>query len=234
MRLSLLCQIFYQNEEGELPGTKAEFYEIFTRYFYEWKPELVPDVINSYQLKKELHEALGKLALAGINSDLKFRLKRSLAVEEMGEKLFKLAYDLGWLNQVDRDAVNDEDVYAFFHPNFQEYFAALIIDDWHYFLNHVPNNPEEGIYRIFEPQWKEVMLLWIGRKNVEKEQKESFLSTLIDLSDNIAAAIMFRTSLLWIAVTAALFGVANVLSCLSTAIIVIIFTMINLIFWQLY
>ena len=184
LRLSLLCQIFYQDEQGELPETKAEFYEIFTRYFYEWKPELVPEIINSYQLKKELHQALGKLALAGINSDLKFRLKRSLAVEEMGEKLFKLAYDLGWLNQVDRDAVNDEDVYAFFHTNFQEYFAALIIDDWNYFLNHVPNNPEEGIYRIFEPQWKEVMLLWIGRKNVEKEQKESFLSTLIDLSDN--------------------------------------------------
>ncbi|MHC5729613.1 MAG: hypothetical protein ACYTXY_36915, partial [Nostoc sp.] len=33
LRLSLLCQIFYQNEEGQLPGTKAEFYEIFTRYF---------------------------------------------------------------------------------------------------------------------------------------------------------------------------------------------------------
>ncbi|MHC5729612.1 MAG: AAA family ATPase, partial [Nostoc sp.] len=131
-----------------------------------------------------MHRALGKLALAGINSDLKFRLKRSLAVGEMGEKLFKLAYDLGWLNQVDRDAVNDEDVYAFFHPNFQEYFAALIIDDWNYFLNHVPNNPEEGIYRIFEPQWKEVMLLWIGRKDIKIEQKESFLSTLIDLSDN--------------------------------------------------
>ena len=184
LRLSLLCQIFYQNEDGELPETKAEFYEIFTRYFYEWKPELVPDVINSYQLKKELHQALGKLALAGINGDLKFRLKRSLAVEQMGEKLFKLAYDLGWLNQVDRDAVNDEDVYAFFHPNFQEYFAALIIDDWHYFLNHVPNNPEAGIYRIFEPQWKEVMLLWIGRKDVKKEQKESFINTVIDLPDD--------------------------------------------------
>ena len=184
LRLSLLCQIFYQNQDGELPETKAEFYEIFTRYFYEWKPELVPDVINSYQLKKELHQALGKLALAGINGDLKFRLKRSLAVEQIGEKLFKLAYDLGWLNQVDRDAVNDEDVYAFFHPNLQEYFAALIIDDWHYFLNHVPNNPEAGIYRIFEPQWKEVMLLWIGRKNVKKEQKESFLNKLIDLPND--------------------------------------------------
>ncbi|MHC5614673.1 MAG: hypothetical protein ACYTXA_27745 [Nostoc sp.] len=34
----------------------------------------------------------------------------------------------------------------------------------------------------------------------------------------IAAAIMVRTSLLWIAVTAALLGFANVLSCLSSAI----------------
>ncbi|MBC6434602.1 signal transduction protein, partial [Nostoc sp. HG1] len=169
-------------EQGELPETKAEFYEIFIRYFYEWKPELVPDVINSYQLKKELHEALGKLALAGINSDFRFRLKRSLAVEEMGERLFKLAYDLGWLNQVDRDAANDEDVYAFFHPNFQEYFAALAIDNWHYFLNHNNTNPnpfikyndQDCVYRIFEPKWKEVILLWFGRRDIKAKNKEEF------------------------------------------------------------
>ncbi|MFO5529250.1 MAG: NACHT domain-containing protein, partial [Cuspidothrix sp.] len=150
LRLCLLCQIFDQNDQGELPETKAQFYEIFTRYFYEWKPELVPDLIKSYELKQELHEALGKLALAGINSDLRFRLKRSFAVKTMGdEKLFNLACEVGWLNQVDRDAVNDEDVYAFFHPNFQEYFAALVIDDWRYFLNHVSDNPDEGIYRVF-------------------------------------------------------------------------------------
>ncbi|MEA5527461.1 NACHT C-terminal alpha/beta 1 domain-containing protein [Nodularia spumigena] len=187
LRLSLLCQIFYQDEQGELPETKAQFYEIFTRYFYEWKPELVPDVSNSYQLKQELHQSLGKLALAGINSDVRFRLKRSLAVEEMGEKFFKLGCDLGWLNQVDRDAVNDEDVYAFFHPNFQEYFAALVIDDWHYFLNHVPQNPDEGVYRVFEPKWKEVILLWFGNKNgggAYQDKKEEFIKALFNFHDN--------------------------------------------------
>ncbi|MFO5492681.1 MAG: NACHT domain-containing protein, partial [Cuspidothrix sp.] len=185
LRLCLLCQIFDQNDQGELPETKAQFYEIFTRYFYEWKPELVPDLIKSYELKQELHEALGKLALAGINSDLRFRLKRSFAVKTMGdEKLFNLACEVGWLNQVDRDAVNDEDVYAFFHPNFQEYFAALVIDDWRYFLNHVSDNPDEGIYRVFEPKWKEVMLMWIGRNDIQTEDKEFFMNTLIDFTDN--------------------------------------------------
>lgn len=185
LRLCLLCQIFEQDENGELPETKAQFYELFTRYFYEWKPELVPDLIKSYELREKLHQGLGNLALAGINSDVKFRLKRSFAVKAMGdERLFNLACEVGWLNQVDRDAINDEDVYAFFHPNFQEYFAALIIDDWHYFLNHVPQNPDEAIYRVFEPKWKELMLMWIGRKDIKTEDKESFMNTLIDFPDN--------------------------------------------------
>jgi predicted NACHT family NTPase len=54
----------------------------------------------------------------------------------MGEPLFNLACRLGWLNLVDREAKTDEAVYAFFHPTFQEYFAACAIDDWRYFLNH--------------------------------------------------------------------------------------------------
>ncbi len=193
LRLSLLCQIFDQDGNGELPETKAQFYQLFTRYFYEWKPELVPDVSDSYQLKQELHQALGKLALAGINSDVIFRLKRSLAVEEMGESLFKLAYDLGWLNQVDRDANNHEAVYAFFHPNFQEYFAALAIDDWRDFLNHVPTNPVKAKYRVFEPQWREVILLWLGRNDINKNQKDDFMNALIKF-DAVSGHFEFYSS----------------------------------------
>ncbi|MBD2146351.1 hypothetical protein [Sphaerospermopsis sp. FACHB-1194] len=188
LRLSLLCQIFDQDENGELPETKAQFYQLFTRYFYEWKPELVPDLITSYELREKLHQGLGKLALAGINSDVRFRLKRSFAVKAMGdERLFNLACEVGWLNQVDRDAVNDEDVYAFFHPNFQEYFAALVIDDWRYFLNHVADNPDQGVYRVFEAKWKEVILLWSGNKNggqAYQDQKEEFIKALFDFQDN--------------------------------------------------
>ncbi|MEH2043309.1 NACHT C-terminal alpha/beta 1 domain-containing protein [Nostoc sp.] len=187
LRLALLCQIFYKNGQGELPETKAQLYEIFTRYFYEWKSDVVAqELIDSYELQQELHQALGKLALAGINSNCRFRLKASLAVQEIGEKLFKLACDVGWLNLVDRDAGNDEPVYALFHPNFQEYFAALVIDNWHYFLNHVPQNPEDGIYHIFEPQWQEVILLWFGKKVVckaDQDQKEEFINGLFVFKD---------------------------------------------------
>jgi HEAT repeat protein len=117
----------------------------------------------------------------------------------MGEPLFDLACRLGWLNLVDREAKTDEAVYAFFHPTFQEYFAACAIDDCRYFLNHDNENsnpllnPNPSLeydngkpgYRIFEPQWKEVILLWLGREGSEdfRKQKEEFIEALIGFED---------------------------------------------------
>ncbi|MBE9197791.1 HEAT repeat domain-containing protein [Nodularia sp. LEGE 06071] len=183
LRLALLCQTFHLDKQGELPETKAALYERFTDYFYEWKPEQITELNNSNDLKYELHNALSKLAFAGINSAARFRLKRSLARQEMGEKLFKLACDVGWLNLVDRLAGTDEEVYAFFHANFQEYFAALQVNNWREFFNHIPNNPTQGVYHIFEPQWKEVILLWLGRENVEAREKEAFIKALVEFDD---------------------------------------------------
>ncbi|MFK0735204.1 MAG: NACHT domain-containing protein, partial [Gloeotrichia echinulata HAB0833] len=183
LRLALLCQTFDLDNQGELPETKAALYERFTRYFYDWKSELFPDLSDSDDLKDELHSALSKLAFAGINSSSRFRLRRRLARHEMGEKLFKLACDVGWLNLVDRLAKTDEEVYAFYHPNFQEYFAALAVKDWHEFINHIPDHPKQGTYRIFAPQWKEVILLWLGREDVRNEEKEAFIQALVEFND---------------------------------------------------
>ncbi|MEG4056506.1 MULTISPECIES: NACHT domain-containing protein [unclassified Microcoleus] len=131
LRLSLLCQIFNKNKQAELPETKAELYQHFVRYFYEWKPaQSGLDWATQPGLQEELHQALGRLSIAGLDSDARFRLPLSLIKQKMDDKLFKLAWALGWLNLVDREAATaDEAVYAFFHPTFQEYFASLVIDN---------------------------------------------------------------------------------------------------------
>lgn len=214
LRLALLCQTFYLDKQAELPETKALLYERFTRYFYEWKQSIHPeDLINRNELKDELHQALGKLAQADINNTARFRLSQSLVCQTMGEQLFKLACDLGWLNLVERDAKTDESVYAFFHPTFQEYFAALAVDDWDYFLprEHDNHNPKavRDTYRIFEPQWKEVILLWLGRKDVAEEQKETFIKALIEYKDGCGSENFYGYQAYLLAAT----GIAEFKKC---------------------
>ncbi|NCS29110.1 MAG: NACHT domain-containing protein [Microcystis aeruginosa F13-15] len=183
LRLVVLCQI-WSLEPGDLPETKAQLYQVYLPYFYDWKKE-VRDLTQDDHLQASLHQALGKLAIAGIESVSRYRLPRKLAVEVMGQELFKLAVTLGWLNIVDRDIVTQEAVYAFFHPTFQEFFAACGVEDWDFFLprNHVDRPVEGKVYRIFEAKWKEVILLWLGRSDVKDEEKEGFIRDLVDFKD---------------------------------------------------
>jgi len=182
LRLTLLCRTWLQRE-GELPETKAQLYRQFTEAFYLWKQESFP---TTGEERRELEKALGELALAAISGeDSRFRLTHRQVCNTLGDgERYQLAIDLGWLNQVGVAAENpSEKVYAFWHPTFEEYFAALAVDDWHFFLTHVPENPAAGTYRIFEKQWKEVILLWLGRDDVPKVQKEAFIEALVDFED---------------------------------------------------
>ncbi|MFB2892543.1 HEAT repeat domain-containing protein [Aerosakkonemataceae cyanobacterium BLCC-F50] len=217
LRLALLCQIWY-NRQVDLPETKAALYRQFTQYSYEWK-QAEYDRKHGKSIKAqqgELNKALGKLALAGLNSKVRFRLEESLAHEVMTEDMFNFACDLGWLNLVDRDKETDDAVYAFFHPTFQEYFAAQAIDDWNYFLprSHDNRNPKpvpESKYRIFEPQWKEVILLWLGRTGDKiKEQKEAFIKALIEFNDGCKDFYHYRAYFLAAA------GIAEFKNCKLT------------------
>ena len=184
--------------QGELPETKAALYERFIRYHYEWKQAEFPTNLTE---QDELKKALGELAQEALTkSTTRFRIAHKLAYKVMGETLFNCACRLGLLNQVNRDFQTDEPFYAFYHPTFQEYFAALAIDDWGFFLprDHKDKpvkdaDDKDKPYRIFERQWKEVILLWLGREDEKlREQKEKFIQALVELADGCDNFYQYR------------------------------------------
>ena len=187
LRLMLLCYSWQQQNDlqpGKLPSTKAGLYKWFAESFYTWNQGKVDEKFS----ETELERALGKLAVQAIDSkESRFRLRETFICQYLEESLFEIAKNLGWLNQVGVAAENpNEKVYAFYHPSFEEYFASIAIDDWHFFLNPLPVNPIQGTYRIFEPQWKEVILLWLGRNDISVEQKEGLIKTLVEFADECA------------------------------------------------
>ena len=55
--------------------------------------------------------------------------------------------------------------------------------NWNLFLNHVPNQPSEGTYRIFDSQCKDEILQWLEQEDVAREEKEEFIKALIEFND---------------------------------------------------
>ncbi|MEG4317774.1 MULTISPECIES: NACHT domain-containing protein [unclassified Microcoleus] len=185
LRLSMLCQSWCVAER-DLPSTKAALYEQFTTYFFEWKQEEFQKkhrVLKETD-KKQIQQALAKLALAAMESANRFRIEQEFAIGQMEEQWFDLADELGWLVLVDRDTRRKKPVYSFLHSSFQEYFAASAIYHWDFFLpSQHKDKPVAGKYRIFEPQWKEVVLLWLGREEIAQYQKEELIKTLLNFED---------------------------------------------------
>ena len=187
LRLALLCST-WQGSDGGLPETKAGLYQQFVEEVYKWKENRFP---TTEQQQEELNAALGRLAKRAIDQETsRFRLTHKFVREELGDpkqqnSLFWLALKLGWLNEVGlaAESATKKKVYAFYHPTFEEYFAALAVENWDEFLNHVPDNPARGVYRIFASQWKEVILLWLGCEDVEKKEKEEFIQELMEFDD---------------------------------------------------
>ncbi|MBD2213107.1 HEAT repeat domain-containing protein [Nostoc linckia FACHB-104] len=185
LRLTLLC-LSWQSGDGKLPDTQAGLYQQFVDDFYKWKKDEF--ATNSHQ-RQQLNIKLGELAKAAIDKEAtRFRLRQDFVNQFLGDvddenSLLNLALNRGWLNSIGIDKQR-KPVYAFFHASFQEYFAAKAIDDWHFFLNHFIKNPSQGTYRIFEPQWKQTILLWLGREEENlKQQQQQFIDALVNFKD---------------------------------------------------
>ncbi|MEA5564063.1 NACHT domain-containing protein [Anabaena sp. UHCC 0399] len=187
LRLTLLC-FNWQSGDGKLPETQAGLYQRFVDDFCKWKKDEFP---TTYRQEQQLNIKLGELAKTAIDKEAtRFRLRQDFVTQFLGDaedenSLFRLALNRGWLNQVGIDT-NRKPVYAFFHASFQEYFAAKAIDDWHFFIprNHKNKPVNNKKYRIFEPQWKQTILLWLGREEENiKQQKQQFIDALVNFKD---------------------------------------------------
>jgi HEAT repeat protein/energy-coupling factor transporter ATP-binding protein EcfA2 len=222
LRLTLLC-FSWNVQQGRLPETQAELYEQFIEDFYSWKQRQFPT--RAIQ-RRQLNAALGELAREAIDKETtRFRLRQDFVKQFLGEdeeepgSLIQMALQLGWLNRVGFDAENPrKKVYAFFHPTFEEYFAASAIDNHQFFLNHFPSNPNtlRANYRIFEPQWKQVFLLWLGCKDEElRQQKESLIGALITFKDGCKGVYRDRSFFL------AAEGIAEFKDCSLSDVIIL-------------
>ncbi|MCF3609764.1 NACHT domain-containing protein, partial [Planktothrix agardhii 1033] len=195
LRLTLLC-LTWTKGGYKLPETKAGLYQRFVEGHYKWKENKEEFRLKETEQRK-MNRLLGELAKKALDSkDSRFRIRKSL-INQFSQQsdeyinMLELAIKLDWLVPIglpttdEKDA--DETVYAFYHPTFQEYFAALAIKDkdWDYFLprNH-ENCPVEGKeYRIFQPQWKQAILLWLGRDDVNSGEKEAFIQKLVNFDE---------------------------------------------------
>jgi HEAT repeat protein len=187
-----LCRSWQLGGE-QLPDTKAQLFTQFVEVIYQWKDWTQETFTTpSRANKQELDQALGRLAQRAIDEEKsRFVLRQDFVTSELGDpedplSLFYLAKKLGWLNMVQEDLKNSQNnTWAFLHPTFQEYFAASALDDWDFFLprNHKNSPVANKPYRIFEPQWKEVILLWLGRESIDEEQKKDFIRALVEFDD---------------------------------------------------
>ncbi|NMF64724.1 NACHT domain-containing protein [Brasilonema octagenarum] len=220
LRLTLLCHIWSENSQ-RLPNTKADFYQFLVDNYNQLKK----DVYSKFQIpegiRKELNPKLGELARHAIDDvNCRFRLRESFIKKYLhhdpnDEKssLFLWALKLGWLLDIGYPTEGEnnsyEKVYAFFHPSFQEYFAATVDKTYDFFLpsEHKNRPVKDESYRIFEPQWREVILLWLGRIDVDNKQKEDFIQRLVNFEDGCGKFYQYRAYFLAAA------GIAEIIQC---------------------
>jgi hypothetical protein len=203
---SLLCYA-YGMGRGELPPTKAELYSDYVDSLYEWQQWKPEHPAETKPTRRELKQALGKLALRALEEG--FTILKQDFIEnhfaELDEPLFQLALKLNLIILLGIDPEQPrKNLYTFFHPTFQEYFAAgAIADKWHFFLNPVPGNPAAGSYRLFdsESKWLDVYFFWLGQPAVNRASKLSLLRALVAFEDECTDYNFYRLRGYFIAAT---------------------------------
>lgn len=190
LRLALLCRS-WSLSQGNLPQTRAALYQQFVEAIYEWKQDRFP---TSLTQRQSLNRALGDLAIQALRQpDRRFRLRSNWLLQTMAGDQITLALQLGWLNQSGFTATGEK-LYAFYHPTFQEYFAAQTITDWQFFLDLSLDPPLD--LPLFSSTWRQPLLLWFGRSEVPIDQKESLMAALLQFADDCGGFYQHQAVLL--------------------------------------
>jgi HEAT repeat protein len=188
LRIALLCRLWHQRNP-HFPKTKAKLYQELVKEFYQWQAEKVTTTI---EVQSQLNQFLGQLAVKSMQTDSSSNCLENYLVFEQSEQddpLFKLATHLGWLKLLGVIAdQTTQKIYAFLDPIFQDYFAALAINDWQFFFaDKLTAITPTSEYPIFNLHWKNTILFWLGREDIVKEEKEAFLKELIDFQDKCSS-----------------------------------------------
>ncbi|NJM46939.1 MAG: hypothetical protein HC860_12915 [Alkalinema sp. RU_4_3] len=95
---------------------------------------------------------------------------------------------LGWLKTTAEQS--GESVYAFYHPTFQEYFAAQVVGNWEEMFE------ANYLWEIIQPQWREVVGFWLGRSDIASPAKEELLKQLVNFDDRAGGFYRYRAHFL--------------------------------------
>ncbi|ACB51915.1 hypothetical protein cce_2567 [Crocosphaera subtropica ATCC 51142] len=174
LRLSLLCR-WWQKNPQTLPQTRTTLYQVLVDEFYQWQAETTN---ISPQKQQQLNQFL---------TDLGWNHRQtgdpsapiSQAMIEGNQSLLSLSLQLHWLRPVRMATQQEkENQYQFEDHTFEDYFAALAIDDGQFFLN-----AETTTLKLFSDQWQQILLFWLGRKDIGSEKKEALMQALVSFED---------------------------------------------------
>lgn len=194
LRLALLCRL-WQTHHPDFPPSSATLYHHLLQQFYQWQAE---NVVTTAEQQQQIAMALSQLARQGLEFSQQpnvFSHQQVISVFGEDTSLFNLVLRLGWL-ETDPDLKE----YTFCDRNFQDYFAALAIKDWRFFLPEVIDAAPAASYPVFAEKWQRVILFWLGCPEISENDKNAFLEALSQFQDQCGAANLYGQRAYYLAV----------------------------------